>query len=275
MRLEATGFGPDTDGPVEPAPLAGRGEMFVLDVDGASVVMRRYHRGGMMRYVGAGFRSPLRPFRELALSERLRAAGVRTPQVVFARSRPRDGGRGWICELGTVRIDSAIDLGVWLEAVRAGDVPDRERRGVLRAAGELVAELHRVGFLHADLQPQNLLLEERTRGSEAARLWVIDLDRSRFVESPSEGSVIRNLARLWRAVRKREARGAPFVRRTDCARFLRAHAAHVGSSWKRRWRRIERIQARGALLHGLGRALERRAGLAPEQPGRADDGSRR
>lgn len=216
-----------------------------------------------MRYLRSGFSDPRRPFRELALSHRLIEQGLPTPRVVFARARPRGGGRSYDLDLGTERLEGAVDLALWLEGLREGRVGAAERIGVVRAAGRLVARLHGVGLAHADLTPRNLMLEPQT-AAQAPSLWVIDLDKSKLVDALGEAARGRNIRRFWRAVLRREQRGRPFVRRTDIARFLRASMGDSEAGWKQRWRAIERQQRRTAIAHLLGWAVERATGRGPE-----------
>ena len=128
--------------------------------------------------------------------------------------------------------------------------------------GELVARLHRARFLHADLQPRNVLATPDGNAS-----WILDLDRGRL--GPELGELERrdNLRRLYRSVRRREARGRAFLRRSDYLNFLRAYEAARGreSSWSEDWRAIVRRDRARAPFHRLGWFLEQRLGDGPER----------
>ncbi len=275
--IARTGFGPDRDGALSESELAGRGAMAELELEGRRLVVRRFRRGGAMRYLKLGYGNPWRPFEELALSDRLIREGLPTPRVAFARARPRPGKFGYDLDLGTDRIEQALDLGTWLERVRERRVGALERQRVIRAAGRLIARLHAAGLAHADLTPRNLMLEEPSREELEPRLWVIDLDKSVLRDRLTEAARTRNLRRLWRSVARREGRGAKFVCRTDCARFLRAHQEQLDlasqgpsgealksrTSWRGRWKRIASGQKRAQFLHGLGWTLERITGRGP------------
>lgn len=272
--IAGTGFGPQSNGEWVESDLAGRGSMAELRLEDRRLVVRRFQRGGAMRYLQVGFGDPRRPFRELALSDRLIRMGLPTPRVAFARARPRKRRVGYDLDLATVRLEDALDLGAWLELVREGRVGSAERQQIVRAAGRLVARMHAAGLAHADLNPRNLMVEQASRQTREPRVWVIDLDKSVLRERLTESARIRNLQRLWRSVARRNARGAAFVTRTDCARFLRAHARELELSgvggpdadeaaWQRRWRHIARGHRRTRLVHAMGWTLERLTGQGP------------
>ena len=66
--------------------------------------------------------------------------------------------------------------------------------------GALVRELHEVGFWHADLQPNNILVEEPLRYEQEPALWVVDLDRSTHGAPLAPLDRLANLTRLVRFV---------------------------------------------------------------------------
>lgn len=259
-RLIALGFGVDGDrGALPASDLAGRSPLGQL-VDGDErLVIRRYQHGGLLRWLtGARFADPLRPVRELILAARLRELGVRTPAVVAARARP--ARPGWLLDLVSVRVEDSIDLGTALESLRAGELSSVARARLFEASGALIAQLHGVGLLHADLQPRNLLVERGSLDADAPRLWILDLDRSALTDSADERARLANLARLVRAVRRRESRGQPFLRPADLARFLRGYA---GREWRSLVQPLNEAGERSAWRHRLGWWLERRVGADP------------
>jgi 3-deoxy-D-manno-octulosonic acid kinase len=153
----------------------GRGPAWRAEIGGAPVAIRHYRRGGWMgpllgdRY----FDRPPRPFAELAVSEALRAADVRTPRILAAivyRARP--GYRG---DLATEWLTPGLDLA---ELLRPGLYPPAARAAALEAAGETVGRAWAAGLDHADLRPRNLFLRPRPDGGWDA--WLLDLDRARL-----------------------------------------------------------------------------------------------
>jgi hypothetical protein len=257
--LAAVGFGPDGGECLAPSDLSGRSPLGSIEVAGERWIVRRFHHGGAFRSLGQrAFPGPTRPFRECLSAQRLAAAGISTPRVVAARA-VRDTV-GWRLALVTVRIEGVADGAQWLERWRAGQLDRTAKRRLTRLWGALVGDLHRVGFEHVDLHPRNLLVSE-----DLEQVHVIDLDRGRHGPL-DDGARRRNLTRLLRAVRRREARGRAFLSRPDHLRFLRAYGHARGSdTWKADWRAVVARQRRTGPWHRLGWLVEERLGSGPEQ----------
>ncbi len=240
--LAAAGFTADGGDPPASSDLAGRGPMGELRIGARRLVVRRYRHGGLLRWLtGVRFFDPARPFRELALAAALLERGLRTPRVVAARAR-RLRPFGWRLDLVSERVEGSCDLAEVLEGLRSGGLAPEERQGLARALGRLLSAAHGAGLAHADLQPKNVLVEWTAGPREPARLWLIDLDRSRLEGHLSLERRHRNLARLYRALGRLEARGRRFLTRTDFARALvaydgrerwRAHASGILAAHRR------------------------------------------
>lgn len=258
--LERAGFGPDGGEQLVASDLAGRSALGSIDPgDGRKErwIVRRFAHGGALRSLGERvFLDPARPFRECLAARRLAAAGVPTPRVVAARAI-RDTV-GWRLALVSVRVEGVVDGAVWLERWRAGELDRSATRRLAERVGGLVGDLHRVGFEHTDLHPRNLLVAE-----DLARALVLDLDRGRF--GPFDDRARRrNLRRLLRSVRRREARGRAFLSRADHRRFLRAYAAARGADdWRSDWRAIVALDRLTRPWHRLGWLVEEQLGSGP------------
>ena len=258
-ELARAGYSVATDAPTTTTNLTGRGSMGELSLPGGPLLVRRFQHGGLLRgLTGGRYLRSQRPFLELLLSEELRAAGFLTPRIVAARAR-RLTGFGWELELLTERVAGARDLGFALAEARAGRLGSGERRALCAGAGELVARLHGVGFLHADLQPANILAEAWSGSHVPVRMWVLDLDLSRWAHPLSERERWANLGRLWRNVERRERSLGAALSRADKARFLRAYDA---VRWRELGASLESRRGRRALLHQLGHWLDGRRRLA-------------
>ncbi|MFT7487029.1 MAG: tRNA A-37 threonylcarbamoyl transferase component Bud32 [Candidatus Paceibacteria bacterium] len=254
--IHGTGYGPEHDGELCQSELSGRRPLFELEAEGERFVVRRFSHGGLMRWVtGERYLNPERPFRELILSDTLRRAGIATPQVVAARARPASGG-GWYLDLVSRRIDGTTDLGFLLGQARLGKLQVGPKRALLRALGALVRQMHRHGFLHADLTPTNVLVNSGVVDGEEPELWVIDLDQSEVKKKPSRMEVSRNLRRLFRYVSRREGDTGRGMSRTDYARFM---SAYEPERERRRdiLRSVHTAHRRRRLYHGLGWFFER------------------
>jgi len=162
-----------------------------------SVVVRHAQHGGLLAALTRDlFLWPGRAPWELEVSERLRAARVRTPMLVAYVLYPAGFGL-CRCDVATARLPDGDDLpAIW----RASD--DDARVAILDAVGALVRQLGAAGAHHADLNVKNIYL---TRGHGPRRAYALDVDRVQFAgESRSRTRRVTdaNLARLARSMRK-------------------------------------------------------------------------
>ncbi len=260
--LHEAGYSPEADGELRPSELAGRAPLHELELLGECYLVRRFRHGGLLRrFTGSRFLDPERPFRELILSDSLTRLGIPTPRVVAARAR--NLGFGWELDLVTRRIEGTLDLGHWLDCLRRGEVSERSRRGVLEAVGDLVRRLHLHGCLHADLQPHNILVRPLPSGGQV-ELWLLDLDRSYFVDAPAASQRRAQLERFYRHVARSERRRGPALRLTDWARFLRGYDPER-ARWKADWRAVRSRYALGWGLHRAGGLIDRLLGGRSEE----------
>jgi 3-deoxy-D-manno-octulosonic acid kinase len=204
--------------------------------DGGMVVRHNRHGGALERFTGDRFLYPTRAPYELAVSTRLTAAQVPTPQVlgyvvyrggVFARS-----------DVITRLVAPSLDL--------AGAIAPRDstwRSVALDLTATLVARLSRAGARHADLNAKNILvgnaqpmlaagsgnrgvLKLLTPGDPDMTALVIDVDRVEFGWSPDD-ALAANLRRLDRSLRKRRESHGELVTDEEIATMARAAAARL------------------------------------------------
>jgi Lipopolysaccharide kinase (Kdo/WaaP) family len=259
QRMLASGLGPDDAPRLTPLDLVGKRNLEGIEGAGDAFVVRRYRHGGLLRWLtGSRFRSPERPFVELCLQRELARAGIRSPEVVAARA-VRSRPWGWSLAVVTLRVHDALDLGQALAQQQAGQLDLAQSRALLREAGRCVARMHAAGFLHADLTPRNLLVERAALRDERPDLWVLDLDRSRWVPELSDELRWENLARLARHVERLGRERGLAVGRTDRMRFLCGWCPERGPR-RRAWRAIAERGRSGGALHAVGWLLERRLG---------------
>lgn len=253
--LHEGGYGPESDGDLAASPLQGRAPLYELRAGDDTFLVRRFSHGGIMRRVtGRRFLDAERPFRELILSDSLLRVGIRTPRVLAARAR--SVGLGWQLEVMTRHVQDTTDLGWILGRARRGELPRGVTRALVTALGDLVRRLHLHGYVHADLQPNNVLVNRTALEGAAPELWLLDLDRSFFVRELSNTDRRVNLRRLYRHVARREHQYGATLRRTDYARFFRGYDPE-GARWKEDWRAVRVGHALGHGLHRLGWLLER------------------
>lgn len=203
----------------DPRATAGRGTVRRAVLGDRPVAVRHAWRGGWMRFLGDRyFGRPPRPFVELAVSERLRAAGVATPRVLAALVHP--GRLGYRADLVTEWLGPGHDLRALLAP---NAYPHEARTAGLVAAGRVVGRAHAAGLDHPDLNAGNLFLET-AEGGKGWSASILDLDRA-SIGSPSGRTARSNLARLVRSLEKERRLGRIAWDGDDLAAFTRAHAA--------------------------------------------------
>jgi tRNA A-37 threonylcarbamoyl transferase component Bud32 len=198
-----------------PTPLMGRGEVFLVKGKGGAFAVRKYRHGGLLRgLTGDCFFFGSRPFQELAVTEKVKSAGVPTLKILAAIIERGWGGwyRGYLI---TKYQPSATDLISYLDKKVKGN----KRQEVIVRAAKAVQKIHARGIYHADLHLKNFLVEEKTR-----RVLLIDFDKSRVVPQLKPARRMKNLKRLDRSAEKLKRLGLPVTKR-DKEIFCRAYAA--------------------------------------------------
>lgn len=185
--------------------MKGRGDVFAAPLPGQeeSVVVRHAFRGGApARITRDLFLPPTRGLRELLVSQRLRAAGVSTPEVVAYVTYPA-GAILRRFDIATREIPNGADLFAWLAATD----DEGARDVVLNAAAGAVASLVSAGAHHPDLNIRNVLVAPGDDGGLTG--WILDVDRVRFHVPGSPTVRDANLTRLRRSLRKSMRLGLP------------------------------------------------------------------
>jgi len=186
--------------------------------EGERVVVRRYVHGGLLRFFTRDlYCLGARSFRELSLTEEIRACGIPTIQAIGAIHRCLwfPFYRAYFLSL---EHPSAIDMTEYLQRVgpsSSGQTLSRKRTAI-RAAGVLIRRFHDAGFFHRDLQLKNMLVT-------SDHVLLIDFDRSYRATHLSMRERMTNLLRLNRSVEKWKRRRLP-ITRTDRWRFFLAYA---------------------------------------------------
>ena len=172
------------------AVTGGRGSAWFVLSGAHQWVLRHYRRGGFIArfsrdvYVWAG-EDRVRAFAEWRLLEMLTVRGLPVPKPIAARYQR--SGLWYRCDLITQRIVNAKPLSAVLAQGAMSET-------MWRAVGSAVAQLHRAGVDHADLNAHNILL------ALDGAVSVIDFDRSRL-RAPGAW-MTRNLERLRRSLAK-------------------------------------------------------------------------
>jgi len=195
----------------QPSHLAGRGEVLLITGKQGEVAVRKYRHGGLLRCLtGDRFFFGSRPFQEIAVTEKVRSAGVPTLEILAAIMERGWGGwyRGYLI---TRYLTAATDLISYLN-----DEPKNERRkAVIEKAGEAVKKIHQAGIYHADLHLKNFLVEGK-------KVYLIDFDKSTITNRLHPSQRIKNLKRLDRSAEKLKRLGLPLSGQ-DKGVFCRAY----------------------------------------------------
>jgi hypothetical protein len=219
-------------------PGEGRAGSVAIRIGDLAAIGKRARHGGAARFAGGLYLGCRRVVRTLLSAVRLREAGVSTPSVLAA---------GWRRVLGPLHahalITERIPGGVNLQTALGSRMSAEERRALLRASGRAVRAMHDAGFLHADLNLANLVLE-RTPGG--FRAHIVDLDRGRFENALTAVQRRSNIGRLFRSWEKWRPDGAPPGPR-DVLAFLRAYCDGDKPAMRGHLSGLRRARARSGL----------------------------
>ena len=173
----------------------GRGGVCRIRLDDHQAVLRRYHRGGFVgkflsdQYLWLG-KGLSRPWREWKVLELARVAGLPVPEPLAA----------CICRFGLYYRAALITA--WLENTET--LTARLERAELGAQGwyslgRLIKRFHDSGIRHADLNSDNVLIDDEDR------FYLIDFDRARVMKRLEDWQW-RPLLRFRRSIEKRDRR---------------------------------------------------------------------
>ena len=218
-------------GPRRPAAGGGRGPLLFLHLGGEEAVAKRPVHGGLLgRLIGGLYWGRERVLAQVHAAQWLRGQGVSTPEILAA---------GWRSVAGPLQhqalIAKTIPGAINLYEASRNPPPGLRRRTILRESAVLVRRMHDAGFLHADLNLTNLVLEPGARGP---LVHIVDLDRGRLQSRVGLSERALNLARLLRSYEKWLAAEAPLSGREELY-FLRCYARSEGAMVRRLWRFLQ------------------------------------
>lgn len=197
--------------------------------EGREYYLKIYHRSHPFGTIKDLFRQS-KSFRALKQGLALAEHGFHVPFAVAA-GEERDRRLLKRAFLLTVRIDGS-PLPLYLRehhAVPLSLIALREKRESLRKLALEIGRLHRMGFVHGDLVPSNILIRREERG---VGFFYMDNDRTRrYPVWLPQRLWMRNLVQLNRFV-------LPGVSLQDRMRFLKSYLG--GKTWGRKERRLAR-----------------------------------
>lgn len=158
---------------------SGRGTIHRIELGTrGALIVRPYLRGGFARHFTRDlyWDYPPRPFVELQCTEEVRRRGVPTVEVVGAQVEQTVVGlyRGLLI---TREAAGFQDLWRWLQTEKSVDL----RQQTLAVVAQVIACMHSVGVVHADLNPTNILVRS---GGETPQALLLDFDRARLFAGP-------------------------------------------------------------------------------------------
>ena len=215
---------------------SGRGPLARILLAGQPAVGKRALHGGLLGpLIGRLYFGNRRGLDQVRAAVRLGLAGVPTPTVLAFGS-----ARAFCPFCAQAIVTRELQGAQNLFELAGGAPPPRRRRDLLLLCADLVRRMHDAGFLHADLNLSNLVLE---RGPTGETLHVVDLDRGRFRQVVSPELRLRNLARLLRSYEKWIAGRLRLSRREEI-RFLRRYGGHDRALVQFLLKRLARCRSR-------------------------------
>jgi len=176
-------------------PGSGRGPIVRFTLAGRSAVGKRFLHGGLIGHLLGGlYLGGSRAIDQVRAAARLQGAGVPTPEVLAGGSRRA----AWLFRAQAIVTRELAGAQNLFELAQTRTVPCH-RREILAKCADVLQAMHEAGFLHADLNVTNLVLE---RGPDGETMHVLDLDRGSFVAALSLTHRFRSLARLLRSYEK-------------------------------------------------------------------------
>ena len=169
----------------------GRGTTFFIQHQGRDFVLRHYQRGGLIakmsedQYFWSGLRFT-RPWREWNLLEKMLEKGLPVPLPAAVKVERK--GLLYTADIMMHRIPNARTL---MHILMTEELTE----GYWIAIGSVIRRFHEEGVYHADLNANNILIDE------GGRCYLIDFDRC-GIRKPKLKWQKENLLRLKRSLNK-------------------------------------------------------------------------
>ena len=167
----------------------GRNQIKAFVVQDTEIVVKHYKHPNFVQKVAYRWIRPSKAKRAYLYALRLAEMNIDTPEAVACVEKRRWGGL-W---------DS------WFISTRCGDeslfpvlveTPDYNRT-IAKSFAHFLVGLHAKGFLHGDLNLANILYRKEKDGYH---FTVIDINRSKFMDAPSQSECLHNLMRVTHRV---------------------------------------------------------------------------
>jgi 3-deoxy-D-manno-octulosonic acid kinase len=169
----------------------GRGGAYFVTHNGKPCVLRRYLRGGLVRFLNRAHflwsgLDETRMLQEFRLLRRIHALGLPVPEPVAVR----------ICRRGLLYQGEIVMTRIAANGTLAEQlIPSTLPAPLWAAIGRAIRQLHAAGVDHADLNANNILLRD-------SQVFFIDFDKARIGATPALDGEHGNLRRLQRSLLK-------------------------------------------------------------------------
>lgn len=169
----------------------GRGTTLFIQHNGQDIALRHYHRGGLVarffadEYIWTGL-GRTRAWKEWYLLLKLHQLGLPVPEPVAARVIRQ--GLIYKADIMTIRIANAVPVS---QMLMQHSLNEKSWQSI----GTCIRRFHDQGVYHADLNANNILLDNQQQ------VFIIDFDRG-DMRKPARHWQQANIARLLRSFNK-------------------------------------------------------------------------
>lgn len=179
----------------------GRGQVVFFEYEQEPLVLKRYHRGGILSrlvkdtylYSGLG---RTRMWQEFHLLARMRDLGLPVPRPVAVRCVKTSA----LLYQGELIIERILNVRTLAELLCQESLPEKSWEHI----GQVIRRFHQHNVDHADLNASNILINNH------GQVYLIDFDKGRIHAKRNSGRCHANLSRLRRSLLKWQNRNVTF-----------------------------------------------------------------
>lgn len=172
----------------EVARSSGRGSVYTFDLPDGKGILRPYRRGGVLaKYREDRYWRSNRPLKELLILEHAYKHALPVPQPLGVLWEQQ--GQSFTGAIAT-RYLPGVSLQEW-----AADHAPEDEATILKQCGRAIREMHSAGVYHADLQIGNIIVG-------GGKVYIIDFDKSSYIDPSADLPRARNILRLRRSIEK-------------------------------------------------------------------------
>ena len=179
----------------------GRGQVVCFEHDNQQLVLKRYHRGGILSrlikdsYIYSGA-ARSRMWQEFKLLAQLRSLGLPVPRPVAARCVKSSA----MSYQGELIMERLLEVRTLAEILCQQTLPEK----TWEALGQVIRRFHENNVDHADLNACNILINDH------GQIYLIDFDKGRIHQKQNKARCHANLSRLRRSLMKWQQRSDTF-----------------------------------------------------------------